>query len=94
MKNYFLNKNKRLFKIRIKQYKYLYKKNFYLYFKFQTQRREGYNISRAYLLNSKLWYFQKTHLIKLPQNFKFFFNVAVDNTLVYKKIQSKIKWLY
>ena len=60
----------------------------------QGQHRLSWNLTRSFLLNSKLWYFQKKNIITLPLNWKknnLSITGMIDNTLI---LNSKIKWLY
>lgn len=65
-----INYKKKFLKL-IKKLNYINWRGFYAFHNFHTQHREGWNITRVYLLNSRLWYFQKKQFLKTSINFKY-----------------------
>jgi hypothetical protein len=55
----------------LRKIKYANWRAFYAFHNFHTQHRRAWNTSRAYLVNSRLWYFQKKQFIKVPQMLKY-----------------------
>lgn len=83
---------KRSIKNSIKAYKKLNWKFFFRNWNLQTQRRERYDVTRVYLLNSKLWYFQKKKFTQLPLCWKKNFITPITPNIKYNSLVSKIKW--
>jgi hypothetical protein len=50
----------------IKRYRKLNSKYFFINFNQQSQNRSGLDITKTYLLNKNLWYFQKKNNLKFP----------------------------
>lgn len=94
LKSYLRIKNKKKFSIKIKKLNYQNYRNFYIFLNYNTQHRSGYNMTRTYLLNSKLWYFQKKKLFKLSSEWKKLELNKIKTNIHYNKLQSKIKWFY
>ena len=92
----FLNNiyKKKIIKSKIKYLKYRNWKSFYVFLNYHTQQRSGFNITRVYLLNLKLWYFYKTNLINIPKNLckSTIHLVSLKNFFIC--LESKIKWFY
>jgi len=64
LKSYTKIKNKKKFSKLVKKSFIQNYRSFYIFLNYHTQHRSGYNMTRPYLLNSKLWYFQKTQLLQ------------------------------
>jgi hypothetical protein len=93
LKSYLKIKNKKKFSIKIKKLNSQNYRNFYIFLNYHTQHRSGYNMTRPYLLNSKLWYFQKKKIFKLSFLWKKI-EINTVNNIEYNKLNSKIKWFY
>lgn len=61
---------KKLLKL-IKKLNYANWRGFYAFHNFHTQHRRSWNVTRVYLLNARLWYFQKKQFIKTSKYFKY-----------------------
>lgn len=84
----------RKLKKKIKYLNYLNWRGFYVFHNFHTQFRKSWNVTRVYLLNNKLWYFQKKNFLTLPINFHKMEIKVLSQNNNYKKLVSKIKWFY
>jgi hypothetical protein len=86
----FFNKLYRKRKINIKRYTYLNWRGFYSFLNYHTQHRTGVNMTRSYLINSKLWYFQKKKTIRLPFIWKKSEFINIENPVLKFSLVSKL----
>lgn len=73
-----------------KAYQRLNWKFFFYNWNQQTQPRTGLNMTKTYLLNWKLWYFQKKKFISLPINWKKNYITELPNQHNFVKLNSKL----
>lgn len=68
---------------------------FFIRWNAQGQYRSNRNLSKSYILNQKLWYFQKKKNIQIPAKYKISDVIEIDIKVKDDNIlKSKIKWLY
>lgn len=84
---------KKLLKL-IKKLNYSNWRGFYAFHNFHTQHRRSWNVTRVYLLNARLWYFQKKKFINTPECFKYQKLNIINPQSNIIVLESKIKWLY
>lgn len=85
-------------KNKLKKFKHRNWRFFFLKWNAQSQYRANWNISRSYLLNSKLWYFQKKKNLKpLMQWKKKSLNIitkSIKNIKLTSKLNDYIKKIF
>lgn len=91
--NKYLRNRKKNLKKNLRRFRYYNWKEFYRFFNYHTQQRSGYDITRFYLINSRKWYFQKKKNLFFKSN-KYELKSFTCDKIMYKKIKSKINWLY
>ena len=91
-------KIKKIKKKKLKKFKYRNWRFFFFKWNAQSQYRANWNISRSYLLNSKLWYFQKKknlqHLIQFKKKPLNVVKDSVKNISLISKVNDYIKKIF
>ena len=90
LRSYLKIKNKKKFSKIVKKTSIQNHRNFYIFLNYHTQHRSGYNMTRPYLLNTKLWYFQKKQLFQPPLTYKKINIDVVHDYTIFSKLDSKL----
>ena len=90
LKSYLRIKNKKKFSKIVKKTSIQNHRTFYIFLNYHTQHRSGYNMTRPYLLNTKLWYFQKKQLLQPLIMWKKINIDIINNYIISNKLDSKL----